>query len=67
MLSVQEEEEHEVNVGRGSERKSKKSKILDFSTAYIGQLEKKVEFLKRDFYRSVYRRLVNPYPASVGL
>jgi hypothetical protein len=76
MFPVQEEEKHEVNVGRGSERKLKKSKILDFSTAYIGQLEKRVAFLERDhvdlqrerdFYRNAYRRLVTPHPASVGL
>jgi hypothetical protein len=77
MLPVQGEEEHEVNVGRGSERKLKKSKILDFSKPYIGQLEKKVAYLERDhvdlqrerdFYRNAYRRLVNPHPAaSVGL
>ena len=61
-------------MGTGSERRLKKSKILDFSKAYIGQLEKKVGFLERDhvdlqrerdFYRSAYRRLVNPHPASV--
>jgi hypothetical protein len=76
VLPVQGEEDHEVNAGRGSERKLKKSKILDFSKAYIGQLEKKVAYLERDhvdlqrerdFYRSAYRRLVNPHPASVGL
>jgi hypothetical protein len=77
MLPARGEEEHEVNVGGGSERKLKKSKILDFSKAYIGQLEKKVAYLERDhvdlqrerdFYRSAYRRLVNPQPAaSVGL
>jgi hypothetical protein len=77
MLPVQGEEEHEINVGRASERKLKKSKVLDFSKAYIGQLEKKVAYLERDhvdlqrerdFYRNAYRRLVNPHPAaSVGL
>jgi len=76
MLPFQGGEEHEVNVGSGSERKLKKSKILDFSKEYIGQLEKKVAYLERDhvdlqrerdFYRSAYRRVVNPHPASVGL